>query len=85
MDLSEAIVLGKQALDLRSSGHPLRSTSLNNVATYLSDLYDRIGDIHHPQERNPRSSPVRASKSFSVTVAEQCRYLSPIVTSGLEI
>ena len=42
-DLQEAIVLDREALDLRPQGHPDRSMSLNNLANRFSALYNQLG------------------------------------------
>jgi hypothetical protein len=41
---NEAIILRRQTLDLCPSVHPGRSTSLGNVALYLSTRYNQFGD-----------------------------------------
>lgn len=41
MDLN----VGKLVLDLRPSGHTVRSTSLNNVASSLCNRYKQLGDM----------------------------------------
>ncbi|KAF8123340.1 hypothetical protein EV363DRAFT_1548509 [Boletus edulis] len=41
-DLDEAIVLGREALELRPQGHPDRSLSLNTLAKSLSTRYDQL-------------------------------------------
>ncbi|KAF8429868.1 CHAT domain-containing protein [Boletus edulis BED1] len=42
-DLDEAVVLDREALELRPQGHPDRSTSLNNLAVDLSTRYNQLG------------------------------------------
>ena len=44
-DLDEAIVLYREALNLRPQGHPDRSMSLNNPANELSARYKQPGVI----------------------------------------
>jgi hypothetical protein len=44
-DLDETIVLDREALDLRPTGHPLRSSCLNNLAADLSTRYGQLGVI----------------------------------------
>jgi CHAT domain-containing protein/tetratricopeptide (TPR) repeat protein len=41
-DLDEAIVLGREVLDLRPQGHPDRSMSLINLAAHLSSRYNQF-------------------------------------------
>jgi hypothetical protein len=41
-DLDEAIVLDREALDLRQPGHPDRSVSLNNIANRLTTRYNQF-------------------------------------------
>ncbi|KAH0829023.1 hypothetical protein J3R83DRAFT_2477 [Lanmaoa asiatica] len=54
-DINEAIVLCRDALALRSPGHPERPTSLSNTACvwYKRSMVSRIG--------NSRSSPTFAA------------------------
>ena len=49
-DLDEAIVLVREALELRPQGHPLRSDSLNSLANGLSTRYKRLGVMHDLDE-----------------------------------
>ena len=42
-DLDEAIVLVREALDLRPQGHPDRAMSLNSLAIHLSSRYNLLG------------------------------------------
>ena len=44
-DLDEAITLSRAALDLRPTGHPGRSNSLHNLASYLGDRYNKLASI----------------------------------------
>ena len=41
-DLDEAIVLVREALDLRPQGHPDRAMSLNSLAIHLSSRYNQL-------------------------------------------
>jgi CHAT domain-containing protein len=49
-DLDEAIVLDREALNLRPQGHPDRSMSLNNLALHLSTRYDQLGAMQDLDE-----------------------------------
>jgi CHAT domain-containing protein/tetratricopeptide (TPR) repeat protein len=49
-DLDEAIVLGREALDLRPTGHPLRSSCLNSLAIVLSNRYEQLGAMEDLNE-----------------------------------
>ena len=44
-DLNEAIVLDREALDLRPQGHLDRSMSLNNLAIRLTARYNQLGGM----------------------------------------
>ena len=49
-DLDEAIVLGREALDLDPQGHPDRSTSAINLANGLSTRYNQLGAVQDLDE-----------------------------------
>ena len=49
-DLDEAIVLVREALDLRPKGYPNRSTSLINLAHLLYSLYEQLGAMQDLDE-----------------------------------
>ena len=42
-DLDEVIALGRETLNLRPQGHPLRSGSLDGLANHLSTRYKQLG------------------------------------------
>ena len=49
-DLNEAIVLGREAFDLRPRGHPDRSGSLGNLAIHLSNRFTRSKQLQDKEE-----------------------------------
>jgi hypothetical protein len=49
-DLDEAIVLCREALDLRPQGHPDRSASLDNLARHLCDRFIRSKQLQDMEE-----------------------------------
>ena len=49
-DLDEAIVLAREALDLRPQGHPLRSSPLDVVSQGLSARYNKLGAMQDLDE-----------------------------------
>ena len=49
-DLDEAIILDREALDLRPQGHLERSMSLNNLAAHLSSRYNHLWAIQDLDE-----------------------------------
>ena len=63
-DLDEAIVLNREALCLRTQGHPARSASLNSLAIHLSARHIRLGAMQdldealYPQGHPDRSGPL---------------------------
>jgi tetratricopeptide (TPR) repeat protein len=69
--LAEAIELQRQALDLRTPGHPDRSTSLHNLANAVRTRFEQYGDLESLAEAvelhrqalvlRPQGDPDRAS------------------------
>ncbi|TEB23414.1 TPR-like protein [Coprinellus micaceus] len=63
-DLEEAIMLHRQALELRPSGHPGRSSSLDNLASALPHQLQtvrvrrRLGGGHHAAPTGARAPPI---------------------------
>jgi CHAT domain-containing protein/tetratricopeptide (TPR) repeat protein len=83
-DLEEAIVLDRQALDLRPQGHPLRSSCLNNLANRLSIRYKELGAMEDLEEATvlvrealflrPQGHPLRSNSLNSVANHLSTRY-----------
>ena len=80
-DLEEAIVLEREALDLRPQGHPLRSTSLNNLATSLSTRFKQlvaVDDLHEAivlfRYLRPRGRPLRSGSLNNLADSLFTRY-----------
>ena len=49
-DLDEAIVLNREALDVRPHGHPLRFSILNNLAADLFHRYEKFAEMEDLDE-----------------------------------
>ena len=83
-DFDEAIVLDREALDLRPPGHPDRSMSLNNLAIRLSARYKQLGGVEDLDEAvvldrealdlRPLGHPDRSSSLNNLAIDLSARY-----------
>ncbi|EPT05822.1 hypothetical protein FOMPIDRAFT_1045122 [Fomitopsis schrenkii] len=65
-DLDSAITLHREALELRPTGHPDRSSSLNNLAIALQTRFKQLGD--------------RADLDSAITLHREALELRPLAT-----
>jgi hypothetical protein len=49
-DIEEAVLLGCEAVELTPPPHPDRSLALRNLATFLSNRFDKTGQIADKEE-----------------------------------
>ena len=83
-DLDEAIILMREALDLRPQRHPDRSISLNNLADCLSSRYNQLGAMQVLEEAvvldrealdlRPRGHPDRSMSLNKFAIRLSTRY-----------
>ncbi|KAF8444452.1 hypothetical protein L210DRAFT_986300 [Boletus edulis BED1] len=59
-DLNEAIILGRDALEHLTKGHPDRSLSLNNLAAVLSTWYNQPGHPHRSESLDNLAGYIRS-------------------------
>ena len=82
--LDEAIVLDREALDLRPQGHPYRPVSLNNLAVNLSIRYKQLGATEDVDEAIvlvrealdlcPQGHPLRSGSFHNLSLHLSSRY-----------
>jgi hypothetical protein len=89
-DLEEAIVHGRQALDLCPPGHPHHSSFYHNLATTMSTRFDKLGKMEdleqsvdllcdaqkalHPD--HPNHSTINSQLAFMVV--QLCHHSQPL-------